>query len=309
MADLQSDTLQRYSHGNNGSFSTNIYGSFRYPVTKKLTVDINSSETYNNNNEQNFVYEKNVADNLYDIFLTDLSTNLRRNQWTEEAKPGINYNFTKDIKLVANLDFDWQQVQNKFASSSMFHNYLFYIPFVSLEAGPISASFNQNISLPYLSALEPNTMVYNTLYTQTGNPLLKPSTTNNADINFNKYFTDPQLYIYIYGDYSNQDNAIIRVQTIATNGAQTTNFVNRNGQQRVYAAIMANKQFKKRGNLQVSINTRLTDNYNHNLNILNGVEGWQNNQSYGVNQGGSLNWNDKVELNVSGGYNFCAYLL
>jgi hypothetical protein len=303
IASLNSDNTQRYSRGNNSSFTTNIYGSFRYPVTKKLIVNINTSGTYNKSTEQNFVYDKNIADNVYDLFLTDLSTNIRRNQWTEEAKPGITYNFRKDIKLEANLDFNWQQVENKFVSSSMFHNYLFYIPYINLEAGPVSVSFNQSINLPYLSALEPNKMVYNTLYTQTGNPLLKPSTNNNADINFNKYFNDPQLYLYIYGNYSTEENSIIRVQTIATDGAQTTNFVNRNGHYRLYAAIGVNKQFKKRGKWQVSTNTRLTVNNNHSLNILNGVEGWQNGRSYGVNLGGWVNWNDKVELNLGGGYN------
>jgi len=303
VATLKSDSLQRYSHGNNSSFSTNVYGSFRYPVSKKLTVDINTSGTYNKSTEQSFVYDKNLTTNVYDLFLTDLSTNLRRNQWTEEVKPGITYDFRKDIKLVANLDFNWQEVENKFASSGMFHNYLFYIPYIRLDAGPFSGSFNQNINLPYLSALEPNVMVYSTLFTQAGNPLLKPSTSNSADINFNKYFNDSQFYIYIYCNYSNEKNSIIRVQTIATNGAQTTNFVNRDGQQRYYAAINVNKQFKKRGQWQINTTTRLTANGNHNLNILNGVEGWQNGKTYGVNQSGSANWSDKVELNVSGGYN------
>jgi hypothetical protein len=304
LANLKSDTLQRYTHANNGSFSTNIYGSFRYPVNKKLTIDVNTSGTYNKNTEQNFVYEKNTATNFYDIFLTDLSTNLSRNQWIEEVKPGVTYQFTKNIRLVANLDLNWQQVENKFTNSSLFHNYLFCIPNVELEIAPFSANFNQNINLPYLSALQPTTMVYNTLYTQTGNPLLKPTTSNNLNINFNKYLTDPQLYIYAYGNYSNEENAIIRVQTIANNGAQTTRFVNRNGQHRVYTAIMVSKQFKKRGKWQVSTNTRLTDNTSHSLNIINGAEGWQNGKSYGINQGGSANWNDKIELNVAGGYNF-----
>jgi hypothetical protein len=304
IASLKSDTLQRYTHGNNNSFSTNVYGSFRYPIGKKLTIDINTSDTYNKSAEQSFVYNKDITTNAYDIFLTDLSTNLKRNQWTEEIKPGVTYDFAKDIKLVASMALNWQQVENKFVSGSMFHNYLFYLPYVRLEAGPFSASFNKNTNLPYLSALQPTKMVYNTLYTQTGNPLLKPSTSNNADINFNKYFNDSQLYLFIYGSYSNEENSIVRVQTIATNGAQTTNFVNRGGQQRFYASINVSKQFKKRGKWQVNTSSRLSANNNRNLNILNGVEGWQNGKSCNINQGGSVNWNDKVELNVGGGYNF-----
>lgn len=304
ISSVQSDTIQRYTHGNNSSFSTNVYGSFRYPVNKKLTVDINTSGTYSTNLQQNLVYEKNIATGIYDVFLTDLSMDLRRSQWTEDVKPGITYDFTKVIKLTANLDLNRQQVQNKFGNVSMYHNYQFYIPYIRLEAGPVTTSFSQYNNLPYLSALEPNTMVYNTLYTQTGNPFLKPTTGNNVDINFNKYFTDPGLYVYVYGNYSSEKNTIIRAQTIATNGAQTTNFVNRDGQRRFYMAANVSKQFKKRGNWQINTNTRLTASNNRNLNILNGVEGWQNGKSYGVNQGGSVNWNDKVELNVGAGYNF-----
>lgn len=304
VASLKSDTLQRYSHGNNSSFSTNVYGSFRYPVSKKFTVDINTSGTYNKSTEQSFVYEKNIATHIYDLFLTDLSTNLRRNQWIEEVRPGITYDFTKKIKLVASLAFSWQEVENKFASGSMFHNYLFYIPNVRLDAGPVSASFSQYNTLPYLSAIQPTAMVYSSLFTQTGNPLLKPSTSNDVNINFNKYFNDSQLYLYIYASCVNEENSIIRVQTIASNGAQTANFVNRDGQQRVYISTNVRKQFKKRGKWQIGTNTQLGANNNHNLNILNGVEGWQKGKSYNVNQSGSFNWNDKVELNVSGGYNF-----
>lgn len=304
VANLKSDTLRRYSRGNNANSTANLSGSFRYPIDKKLTVDITTSGTYSNSAEQNLTYDKNRSTNLYDIFLPGQSTDLKRNQWTEDVKPGITYQITKKIQLVAGLSFNWQQVENKFLTGNLHQNYLFFMPSVRLEAGPFSASFSQYNNLPYLSALQPNTIVYSPLYSQTGNPLLKPSTSNNVDLNFNKYFEAPQLYIYFYGSYSSEDNTIIRVATIAGNGAQTTSFVNRDGQQRVNVSIGINKQFKKRGKWQINTNTRLSAYNTRNLNILNGVEGWQKNTSYSVNQGAGVNWNDKIELNAGGGYNF-----
>ncbi|SDE68747.1 Outer membrane receptor proteins, mostly Fe transport [Mucilaginibacter pineti] len=303
VANLKSDTLRRYSRSDNKSFSGNLSGSFRYPVTKKLTLDITTSGTYNQSVERNLTFDKNKVNNLYDIFLPTQSTDLKRNQWIEDVKPGITYKFTKEIQVVAGLSFNWQQVENKFTTGNLYSNYLFYMPSFRVEAGPVSASFSRYTNLPYLSALQPTTIVYSPLYSQTGNPLLKPSTTNNFDLNFNKYFEAPQLYIYAYGNFSSEQNSITRVLTAAGNGAQSTNFVNRDGQQRLYGSLGINKQFKKRGKWQINANTRLGINNNRNLNILNGVEGWQKSTSYNFNQGAGVNWNDKVELNIGGGYN------
>jgi hypothetical protein len=248
------------------------------------------------------VFDYNKQTLNYDILLQSQSTNLKRNLFTEDVKPGITYQFTKDISVIAGVSFNWQQAENKFITQTNYHNYLFVLPTIRLELGPISVGYNRSASLPYLSALQPQTIVYNPLYTYTGNPLLKPTINDNINANFNKYFQAAELSLYFYGNFAAEQDAIVQTQLSVASGAQATNFVNRDGQFNTNFSFGSYKRFKKRGKWMGSANVSLSGYYRRNLNIINGVEGWQKMYAPGVNGSINLNWNDKIELNTGGGY-------
>ncbi len=299
---LKSDTLNRLGNGTNKNFSAGLNFSLRYPVTKKLIADITTSENYSRNLERNFVYDYNKVTQTHDIFLTSQSTNLQRNLFTEDVKPGITYQFTKSISLIAGVAFNWQQAENKFTTQTNYHNYLFVLPSIRLELGPVSIGYNRSANLPYLSALQPQTIVYNPLYTFTGNPYLKPTINNNINLNFNKYLQASQLNLYFYGNITSEQDAIIQTQLSNASGAQATNFVNRDGQFNTNTSMGIYKQFKKMGKWTVNTNTSLYIYYRRSLNIINSVEGWQKTFMPGANQNINVNWNDKIELNAGAGY-------
>jgi hypothetical protein len=297
-----SDTMRRYNNGKNNNLSANVNVSVIYPFSKKIKGNISASGTYAKSNEENFVYDKNKVTGLYDIFLLSQSTNLKRNQFTEDLKPEITYDVVKNISIIAGLTFDWQQVENKFIAVNQYHNYLFLLPSIRTELGPVTLSYNRSANQPSINSLQPQTIVYNQLYSFTGNPLLKPTTDDNFSINVNKYFQASQVNIYMYSNLSSQHNATINVQTIASNGAQSTSFVNRDGQYNVSGSLGMYKQFKKMGKFTMNTNTSVNGYFNRNLNIINEVEGWQKSYSIGGYQNINLNYDDKVELSTGGNY-------
>jgi hypothetical protein len=299
---LKSDTLNRQGNGANKSFSAQLNLSVRYPFTKKLTVDVVTSGSYSQSVERNQVYDFNKSTGLYDVYLLSQSTNFKRNLFTQDVKPGITYRFTPGISVIAGVSFNWQQAENIFVSETNYHNYLFVLPTVRLELGPVSVGYNRSASLPWLSALQPQTIVYNPLYTFTGNPFLKPTISNNFNANFNKYFQKQELNLYFYGSVNTEEDAVIQTQLSQASGAQATNFVNRDGQTNANLSMGIYKRFKKMGKWTVNTNTSMYMYYRRTLNIINSVEGWQKSMSPGANQSFNINWNDKVELNAGAGY-------
>jgi hypothetical protein len=302
VSSLKSDTLNRQGNGNNSNFSAGLNASIRYPFNKKLIVDITTSGNYSRSAEENAVFDFNKTTQAYDIYLLSQSTNLKRNLFTEDVKPGITYQFTKDISLIAGLSFNWQQAENKFAVATNYHNYLFFLPTIRMEFGSFSVAYNRSASLPYLSALQPQTIVYSPLYSFTGNPKLKPTINDNINFNFNKYFQAPQVSLYAYFNFSREQDAIVQTQISVANGAQATNFVNRDGQFSVNGSMGMYKQFKKMGKWTMNTNTSVYGFYRRNINIINGIDGLQKYFSLGFNQNFNINWNDKIELNAGGGY-------
>lgn len=299
---LPSDNQRRLGNGKNTNLNASVNSNFTYPVTKKLLADITVTGTYNKSSEENYVYSLDTVTHTYDIFLQDQSTYLKRDTWIEDVKPNFTYHITKDISLIAGVSFNYQQAQNKFISETNYHNYAFILPSVRMELGPVSLSYNRSASLPYLSALQPQTIVYNPLYSFTGNPLLKPTINDNLGANFNKYFQASQINLYFYGSYSTESDAIVQTQISVSNGAQSTHFVNRDGQNNANLQMGLYKQFKKMGKWMININTSINGYYRNNLNIINEVEGWQKSFSPGANQNVNLSWNDKIDLNLGAGY-------
>lgn len=302
VSDLKSDTLKRLGNGKSTNFSAALNGSIRYPFNKKIIADITTSGNFNRSGEESYVYDYNKSTRAYDIYLPSQSTNLKRNLFTEDVKPGITYQATKSISLIAGVSFNWQQAENKFITETNYHNYLFVLPTVRLELGSASIGYSRSANLPSLSSLQPQSIVYSPLYTFTGNPLLKPTTYDNLNANYNKYFQASQVNIYFYGSFSTEQNAVVQTQISTANGAQATNFVNRDGQLNVNLSMGLYKQFKKMGKWTLNANSSLNGYFRRNLNIINGVDGWQKSYSPGIGQFINVNWNDKIELNTNVGY-------
>ncbi|WP_158829223.1 outer membrane beta-barrel protein [Mucilaginibacter lacusdianchii] len=299
---LPSSSLRRYVRNTTRNTAANLNVSYRYPFTKKLIVDLTSSGSYSNTGETVLNYDKNLTTGQYDIFLQDQSSKVKRGLWVENVKPGITYQLAKSLSVIAGATAEWQQVNNKFTIGNLNQKYFYWLPSLRIEAGAFSVSYSRSVNQPPVSSMQPVTIVYNQLYKFTGNPLLKPSSSNNVYVNFYKYIPESEMGFNFYGSFSASKNDVISRQNIDNNGGQATSFVNRNGQLSGNGGLNFNKGFKKFGDWEIDMNSSLSVYYNHRLNIINDVEGWQNSYSGGVSHNVTLNWKDKVELNTGGSF-------
>ncbi|RYY36763.1 MAG: TonB-dependent receptor [Sphingobacteriaceae bacterium] len=302
-------TTKRYVVNDNKSASGSLAVSYRYPITKKLTVDIVNSANYAKNHEQLFTSDFDESTGQYTL-LPLQSSDLSRTQWSQTVRPGITYQFTQRISFIAGLSNQWQQIQNDFSYSKLNQRYFFTLPSFRLELGSFSLNFDKSVNQPAVSQLQPVTIEYSPLYKFSGNPNLKPGTNTNASINFYKYNNEKQLGFNTYISYSNSKNTIVQVQNInQTTGARANTFVNRNGRP-IYNGYMGiNKQFKKTKDLQAGMSTSFNGYYAEYLNIINDDEGWQKTVNLGINQNFNLGWKEKIDFNAGAGFrrNFTKY--
>ncbi|AYL98191.1 outer membrane beta-barrel protein [Mucilaginibacter celer] len=296
-----SDSLHRRSSRTTNNVSGNIDLSYRYPITKKLTVDITTSNSYNKSSDQLFTYDRKT--NTFDSLLVNQSSDLKRDQWTENIKPGITYQLGKNTQIIAGLNTQWQQIENNFVSSRLSQNYFFLLPTLRFETDRLSISYDRGVNQPGISSLQPVTIVYSPLYTFTGNPNLKPTINNNYNISYRLYTTQSQVSLWAYGGVYKQENLSINQQTIRSDGSQTVTVVNRDGRPSYSLNVGFNKRFRKMKDWQIFFSTSLNGSYNQNLNLLNNVEGWQNTFNRGIYQNVYFDWKEKATLNIGAGYN------
>jgi hypothetical protein len=296
-----SDSLRRLNARTSKNASGNLDFTYRFPVTKKLIVDIVSSGIYNKTSEQVFTYDRKTGG--FDSLLTNQSSDLKRDQWTENIKPGITYQLNKKTQIIAGLNTQWQQINNNFVTSRLAQNYFFLLPTIRIEAYGISLSYERRVNQPGVSSLQPITIVYSPLYSYTGNPNLVPSVSKNYNYSFFKYWDNSQLGIYSNGSMYSQKNMVITRQTIRSDGSQTNAPVNRDGRPTYNFSIGVFKRFKKIKEWQLYTSTNAYSNYYQNLSLLNDVEGWQNTIAYGVHENIGANWKDVIDLNTGAGFN------
>lgn len=295
-----SDSLHRLSVRTSNNASGNVDFSYRYPLTKKLIVDVITSGIYNKTGDQVFTFDRKTGG--FDSLLNNQSSDLKRDLWTENIKPGITYQLNKNTQIIAGLNTQWQQVNNNFATSRLVQNYFFLLPTVRIEAYGIFLSYERRVNQPGVSNLQPITIVYSPLYSYTGNPNLMPGISNTYYFNFFKYFNNSQLGIYSYGNISSQKNMAVTQQTIRSDGVQNSTTVNRDGRPSYNFSVGISKRFKKIKDWQLGTSANFNGNYYQNLNLLNNIEGWQNTIVYGLHENISVNWKDVIDLNTGFGF-------
>lgn len=295
-----SDSLHRLSVRTSNNASGNLDFSYRFPVTKKLIVDVTTSGIYNKTSDQVFTYDRKTGG--LDSLLNSQSSDLKRDQWTENIKPGITYQLNKKTQIIAGLNTQWQQINNNFVTSRLIQNYFFLLPTVRIEAYGVSLSYERRVNQPWISSLQPITIVYSPLYSYTGNPNLVPAISNNYNFNFFKYWDRSQIGIYSNGSLYSQKNMAVTQQTIRSDGAQTNTTVNRDGRPTYNFSVGVFKRFKKMKDWQLGSSTNFYGNYYQSLNLLNNVEGWQNTIAYSLRESININWKDMIDLNTGGGF-------
>jgi Outer membrane protein beta-barrel family len=305
-ADLNSDTLRRFTENDNKTFSTTLFATYRYPLNKKLTAEFTLSGDYDLNTRKLSTFDKDFISNQYDIVLENQSNNLERYQYSEKVKAGINYKFSKNISFDFALENQWIQIKNQFNRNNvndLNQKYFNLLPTLRLVVKEFSLGYTASVQQPSVYNLQPITIQSTQLYAFTGNPLLTPSKFHRFNFGYNKYILKSQLSIFAYTSGSIDENSVVTLNNISNQGVYTSSPVNKNGSYNFNGNIGLNKSFKKKADWKINLSSSIYYNQRRNFIFLNKNEGFQDNFGFGLRQSFSINWKDKLELSPSYGIN------
>lgn len=269
----QEDTEELYRYIDSHSWSNNV--SARATWTEPLGdvkrgnfLQIAYNMSYRWNNSDKSTYDIPVPENLEafrpsdltsvpegSIFSEQLSNSFRNNFMTQELQVGYKkvnkmYNLetglvlspssTKSTDLInsaRNIDTRW--VWN--VAPFLRFRYRFS------KTKSLRIDYRARTSSPSVSQLQPVPDVSDPMNITVGNPDLKPTFTQSANIHFNNYNQETQQSIFTMLNMSYSTNAIVsRTTTDPNTGVRTSSYANVNGNFSAFGMFMLNQPFRNK---------------------------------------------------------------
>ena len=272
---VANDTLHQLNKDVTNAFLLSTEVSFRYPFTKKLIGTINYNNTYTNNSAKVTTLAYNYLVVNYSTFLALQSSNIDRTNGTNTIRPSITYKFNDDVSLIAEFSNQWQTISNTVNNGVGYikGRYFYFLPSISLQGGKYSLNYNEIITQPTISDLNPAIVKVNSYYSLVGNPFLTPFKTHNVSFNFYDYNPENEISILVFATATLTKNSIYYHSTFNSLGVQ--NLTPKNGGQSDYAFIGANitKKFKENNGWVISLKGNLYEGIRSTVVSINAVQG------------------------------------
>lgn len=300
---VPTDTLNQFVNNPVKNFSENVNVSYRYPLSKKVTIGLSAFDSYSNNNEDLLTYNFDVITGRYDTLLIDRSTSFKRLQLTNSLKPELTYRASPALNIIIGAKQELLNIRNKYLTGlEIDQKYFNFLPSLRIDYKRFSMNLDRSVSQPSIMSLQPITTIYSALYSYTGNPDLKPTVATNANLSYFNYLPEKQISINFYGNASIEHNSVIRKQTVSDQNVHTSMPVNVNGQANGSLSANLSKSFKKMGDWQLRLTTSYYFTYQKGYNIINDLNSFQFNTQHGISQNFNISWKDQAELSSSYGF-------
>ena len=269
---------QRYSTTPGKNWSYNVNLSYTEPLMKNLFLQLSYSYNQSYSNSDRATYKLDELQDLLDInpditraelldaleaYLNSPDEELSRYSTyrTQRHEAGVTFRYVTDkmnlnagvtwLPQQTGLDYKYKGIDTLFTRKVL--NYVspnIRFRYKWSKQTTLNIRYRGSTSQPSMTDLIDITDDSNPLNITKGNPGLKPSFSNNVNVNFNTYNTEAQRGINVFATYSNTINAITRKATYdETTGATTTQPENINGNWNVNggfvfnSAIPANTKF------------------------------------------------------------------
>ena len=291
---------------------TDASGAFNYsePLNKTITIRIGGRYEYSHLKNDINTFKRNTSTFKYDVPNLSLSSNFERESNRFLLTPGIEFKIKK-FTITPQVRAAYQHIDNDFESlaAPVEQKLSNILPALSVVYKQLNFNYSRDISLPsytYFLPVKDNTNPY---FITKGNTNLLPPERDNISLNY--YFNDPKTNfnasIYLNGGFTNHD--IIQSITVDEKGIQTSMPVNADGSSNFYWNFNLYKQYKNNQKFIWSWNVGGNYNYNRSRFLYNENSSWQTGFNINTRAGLNLNWNDKVEFNISysPGQNFTKY--
>jgi hypothetical protein len=294
---LNSDTLNRFANSTSKNSNVSVDAAYHYPLGKNTTGVLDLTGLYTQSGAALFTYNQDPKTGLYDIYLTDQSTNLTRNLWGQSLHPEFIYQKDAFNFHLGGILLN-QQINNEFGNNTadLNQNYAYLLPALSLGVGKFNFSYNENVNQPNIGDMQPITMVSSPLFSFTGNPNLKPVRSHVFNARYFSFNQQSGVFSSINLQYSQENNSITRQSTITAQGATISMPINGLGRTSGSLNYSINKRFKKDGKWEISTNSNFFAGFGRNYYFVNSQPGYQDTYYGSFNQQVSIDWNDMVSI-------------
>ena len=285
--------IDQYKTNNlkSNALTTNL--TWSEPFSKTFAIVVNYGIGTNNSSADRKSFNQSAPGN-YNILVDSLSSNYKLNQFTNEGGAIFNYKKGKtNVTFGTRVsDVKFHQV-NEYTNDILNRNFINWAPQASYQyrfSQQKSFRFNYtgNTTQPTLEQIQPVLVNTDPLNIVLGNPGLKPSFTNNFNINYNSYKVVSAQYIYLYGNYAITSNPIVTdVTTDPLSGKSTSEYLNLPGKQtsNFYFGANFSKKIEKLGlNTGIGLNANGNTYYNLVNGEFNMTKSYTYNPTFNINQ-------------------------
>ncbi|MEO6549442.1 MAG: outer membrane beta-barrel family protein [Ferruginibacter sp.] len=297
------DQQKDYDKGSSQVVARMVYTE---PLGKKYSLEFNYESSISTGNNDQKTHSFSPTSGKYD-FMVDSLTNLF-NQRITVNKPGfkISYNFKKlKYNFGSGIGFTRFDLTDQTLKQDYIRKYTNFFPNATLtytykNNHNLRFYYNGNTTQPridQLQVLRDNNDYFNQYL---GNPLLKPSFRNNFNLSNQTYDFLKDVYMYQSLNFSQTSNAITNSRTIYPDSGKTiTQPINTNGNYNFSFYGGYGMKLKK---LDLRFELSPNGNYNHSIEIINGVNSVSENLNAGVSVYLSKTKDKKYDISVSNSF-------
>lgn len=284
-------------------FSSNV--RYRLPIkAKTFFVNFEYEYQYNKDNNKKSTFDFDETTNTYNTFNEALSTDF---EYTDmKSVPGVQLSY-RDEKLSARfgMDYVFRTLKNQDGLRPQFNverdfnaievrsnfNYRFS------KKASIYASYRLTNRPPALRQMQAFEDVSNPLNTVIGNPNLEPTKENRLYFGFNAYNWKERTGIYVYGNMSANNNAVVSKTIIDPETLKrTTTYSNVNGNNNGSFGFNYSKNIKLDSINSIRLRVGNWSSFSKNINFNNGVKYASKSLVFNPNIGVDYTWKDILEF-------------
>lgn len=310
--DNRNQLQKNLSQNNNYSFMA----KYTEPISDSATITLGLQYDSKLSRDTRDFNDFDPATGQYSQYNTRLSNSMNQkiNQFTPELS---YYLYKKKFGLWATVNADISSMNvNSVFNGQLYHlQKNFVLPKYSTnfrysftEHQSLILSNSSSFTIPDAEKLIPYKDESNPLITNTGNPDLKNTWTNETNLTLNSYNMVRNLNYYIMTGFSYRNNDVVNYSKYDNSGRQIITYSNISGNKNFNFSMGLTKTFKWNDH-KLRIAPRFSMNYTYNNGFING-EAFKS-RAYSFNPGLNLNYEIKdiftIKPSYSLGYSFSDY--
>jgi len=259
------------SDNTTSEFKTNL--TWSEPLSKTFSVIFNYGLGLNNGTSNRQSFNQSVP-GIYNVIVDSLSNDYKLKELSNQVGSVFNYKKGKTIlnfgTKVSGVNFDQTDEYTGDLLKRSFINWdpqaRYQYRFSQYQA--FEVNYTGSTTQPTLNQIQPVIVNTDPLNITIGNPNLKPSFTNNFNINYNSYKVLSGEQVYVYGSYSFTSNPIVSNLVTDSTGKSTNQYVNLNSkkQSQLYLYTSLGRKLQK---LDMYIGIDINANGNNSYNLAN----------------------------------------